>query len=333
MNRQPESSYGIGCFTILLTESAWQAYVNPDRCSDKIKSELLHEYMHYLQDTATYYGTVYRRQVQSDDIDHEIKGGDADELFMWPMMCDYSIVNEKPVVIEPRNGATIILGSLALKESMALESQRYVFGDAVTTDSQAVYYHGIKDCINYFLPFLTYTPLARICIEECCLMTDDPSKSLLIVLDEFKQSDLQQKIDGLTDAELVDVVCNICDDILSSQGLLAYDKIDALDINTDTETINLMNYISGCLYPDEQSLRADEDRFCEIADYINGNRINNLFNRKDNHSCISQALVEYKNSKDMNTLYSHFGMPIIRTQIHGVVHTNKDDFPKSEKTL
>lgn len=330
MNRQPESSYGIGCFNIELTERTWQAYVNPDGCSDKIKSELLHEYMHYLQDTATYFGTVYRRQVLSNEIDHDIKGGDADVLFMWPSMCDYSIANGKPVVLDPRNGNPIILGSLALKESMAQEAQRYVFGDAVTTDSQAVYYHGIKDCINCFLPFLTNTPLARLCIEECCLMTDDPSKCLLIVLEELKQTDLQQRIDGLADAEMLDVLCNICDEILCSKGLLAYDKIDTLDIDTDTETITMMDYISGCLYPDEQSWRADEDRFCEIADYINGNRINNLRNSKNNHACISQALVKYKNSKDMNTLYSLFGMPIIRTQIQGVVYTNKDDFPKSE---
>ena len=62
-----ESSYGTGEFTIHLKSSDWCAYHEPQNATINAKSSLLHEYIHYLQDTATYYGTIYRKQIYEDN--------------------------------------------------------------------------------------------------------------------------------------------------------------------------------------------------------------------------------------------------------------------------
>lgn len=49
--------------------------------TDKEKlSALLHEYIHYLQDTCTYYGALYRKESYDGTVNNEIKGNSPDDI-------------------------------------------------------------------------------------------------------------------------------------------------------------------------------------------------------------------------------------------------------------
>ena len=53
--------------------------------TDKEKlSALLHEYIYYLQDTCTYYGSLYRKESYNDTVNDTIKGSSPDDIFEMP---------------------------------------------------------------------------------------------------------------------------------------------------------------------------------------------------------------------------------------------------------
>lgn len=322
-----ETSYYLGHFAISLEQHLWDAYKNPQKCSNQNKSEYLHEYTHYLQDTATFYGHIYREQIWLKNIDEDVKGGNADDLFL-PLFGEYRIeeLNGRPVYYESDNSSPIILGSLALKESMAQEAQRYVFGNNSTRNSQSVLYCGIKRVIDEFLPYADNFPVLRFCIEDCCLMTEDPSKSLLLLLKFLQNNNLDKRLSSLTETDQIDEIYNTCEVFFNNAGLSCYGSLSVDSFDNDAVKQYAVESITGILYQTEKDLNDDIDRFCEIAEKINESRVKNLSCRLSNHTVIAHTLYDFKQTKDMKTMYNVFGMPVIFTEIDGKRLTNKDDF-------
>lgn len=321
-----ESSYGTGEFTIHLKSSDWCAYHEPQNATINAKSSLLHEYIHYLQDTATYYGTIYRKQIYEDNIDVFVKGGNGDDLIGWLCMGVLDVVNNRPVFKE--NGKTIPLGSLALKESMAQEAQRLVFGEKTTASSQSVYYRGITKIIDTFLPDTQEIPFLRFCIEDSCLMTDDPAQSLLeLIACLAKQEDLRTKVDGENAEETINLLYELIETHLSSLGFLKYESIESLGVDTPEFSLMNMECMSRGLFNTEESFFAEHGRFKQIAKIIDNQRIANLRKRQEDHAILAKTLSRLKETKDFQDLFKVFGMPMINsTDANGNFVTNKDDF-------
>lgn len=320
-----ESSYSTGEFTIHLKSKDWTAYKDSQAATRNSLSAFLHEYMHYLQDTATYYGTIYRKQIYDNNIDMDVRGGNGNDLFDILCMGNLDVSEKRPTF---DNGINVIpLGSLALKESMAQEAQRIVYGENTTASSQSVYYRGITKIIDTYLPYANEVTYLRFCIEDSCLMTDDPAQSLLQLLDTLASQDIISMIDGQEDEEAIETLYNHVENSLNDLGLLKYDAIDNLGIDTDEFSHSNMECMSRGLFDTEESFIAEYDLFLDIATKINQQRIANLCNRESNHSIIAQTLLKLKETNDFPAVFDVFGMPMINsTNNKGDFISNKNDF-------
>lgn len=320
-----ESSYSPGEFTIHLKKADWTAYGDPQSASSDSKSALLHEYIHYIQDTASYYGTIYRKQIYENKKDMDVIGANGDALIDLLCMGELSVEGMRPTFDSGRN--ICILGSLALKESMAQEAQRIVFGERSIASSQSVYYRGITQIIDCYLPYAKDVTYLRFCIEDSCLMTDDPAKSLLQLLDSLVLQDIKALIEGLNEKEQIDILYKTIEGTLLELGLLRYDKIDTLGIDSQEFSYVNKEHMSCGLFNTEESFIAEHNRFMEVADIIDQKRIENLRRRKNEHSVVAQALRMFYESKEIHTLYNVFGMPMINSiDSEGQFISNKDYF-------
>lgn len=321
-----ESSYGTGEFTIHLKSSDWTAYCAPNEASIYAKSAFLHEYIHYLQDTCTYYGSVYRKQIYNHKVDQDVRGGNGDELFDLLQFGNIDVGDIRPTFTV--NGKTITLGSLALKESMAQEAQGLVFGEKTTASSQSVYYRGVTKIIDTFLPDTQEIPFLRFCIEDSCLMTEDPAQSLLeLIACLAKQEDLRTKVDGENAEKTIKLLYELIETHLSSLGFFKYESIESLGIDSPEFYLMNMECMSRGLFNTEESFFAEHGRFEQIAKIIDNQRIANLRKRQEDHAILAKTLSRFKETKEFQNLFKVFGMPMINsTDANGNFVTNKDDF-------
>lgn len=68
----PNSYSNLG-FRLELDRNNWSSSFGIHEDNVDTLSALLHEYIHYLQDTCTYYGALYRREAYDEDINRDIK--------------------------------------------------------------------------------------------------------------------------------------------------------------------------------------------------------------------------------------------------------------------
>lgn len=112
-----ENSYNPDYFLIELAEG--DGYFDHANASNISKSAYLHEYMHYIQDTATYYGCQLRVERLSGNANLDVIGAGANDLFLPLCFGALNIESDKVYFEEEKKS---LLGSLALKESMAQET-------------------------------------------------------------------------------------------------------------------------------------------------------------------------------------------------------------------
>lgn len=320
-----ESSYCTGHFVMHLKPEDWQAYSALEQSKPDACSSLLHEYMHYLQDTATYYGALYRQQIYDNAIESDVKGDDLSHLFVPLFMGTTNHAGVRPTFTEQQT--PYVLGSLAFKESMAQEAQRLAFGERTTLSCQAVYYRGIKQIIDEVLPYSEQIPYIRFCIEDCCLMTKDPSRCLLLLLQHLKTIDLVGKLADLPITEQIINLYSISEGYLESIGELMFDHIKDLDMETEEHVNQFVGNLAGARYDTKEEYIANYEHFMPIAQIIENHRVDNIEYRNNQHDIIAQTLYLFAKSHDMQTFYDRFGFPlIISNDDKGVMITNESDF-------
>ena len=88
-----ENSYSPGAFTIELNDECYPIAHDMGFQDEKAQSGLLHEYIHYLQDTVTYYGVKYRTELYSKNVNMTVAGGNGNSLLSLPEFAGMKPIN------------------------------------------------------------------------------------------------------------------------------------------------------------------------------------------------------------------------------------------------
>ena len=121
-------SYKVGLFLVELPCGTWQALEKDSDESIKAECTLLHEYIHYIQDTATYYGVLYRNATYLK----ESIGAAASEIVGANIVETEGIQSEVTVVDGKLLFGNLVAGTKLMKENMAVVAQHYAFDDVCT---------------------------------------------------------------------------------------------------------------------------------------------------------------------------------------------------------
>lgn len=170
----PNSYSNLG-FRLELDKNNWSSSFGIREDNADTLSALLHEYIHYLQDTCTYYGALYRREAYDKNINREIQGATPDEV------CEVI-----PEVICDSTGYVTYghcrIGSLLIKESMATVAQRYAFQRKVNNIQIGDDYNIATNYILGKIPCLGNHELLLFALMDILLMAEDPGRNLVILV-------------------------------------------------------------------------------------------------------------------------------------------------------
>lgn len=317
-----ENCYNPDHFVIELSEGS--GHTDHTNASLDAKSAYLHEYMHYLQDTATFYGAMLRSERIWGKTSKDVIGASADELFL-PLCFGKLYVEDDRVYFEETE--KLQLGSLALKESMAQEAQRYLFGEQSVRSCSTALYRGIKTVIDSALPSFSNYPLLRFVIEECCLTTTNPVSSLLTLITNLQNNDIAEILLENTEETLAEKLHHKCETILENNSLLSYNTISAFDNAEIFLQRNTLSKVASVLFTSQQDMVANLDRHQKAYKHIETFRQDNLSKRIDDHFVIVRTLILYKQTHDITTWHSEFGFPMVRyVNNAGNTEINEIDF-------
>ena len=295
-------------FFIELESKHWSLTFGMNEADKNKVSALLHEYIHYLQDTTTYYGTMlrwYRFNPSSSSAGTpEIVGGSTDD-----------ILNEMPAAFSVQNSVLyygkVLVGSLLLKESMAVMAQRYVFGSnsSVRNIPLLVDYNFISTYISVEIPILEKKFLLQFAMCDTCLMSEHPGMSIVALTHYLKTVDLKW-IDSIGEEQCLDKFYELCEMCLA--GLLKYDSISKNWLQEDHWLCEAYQGTGGIKIDATQKLHEDKQLFSKVLTAIQSQYIGNLSNhRLRDHAILSRTLALFKAAADMNIFYQVFGQPII----------------------
>ena len=164
MLEMKENSYSPGAFTIELNDECYPIAHDMGFQDEKAQSGLLHEYIHYLQDTVTYYGAKYRTELYSKNVNMTVAGGNGNSLLSLP-----ELAGMKTITIDDNGRPTFegdLIGATAIKENMARQAEFYVYGIPEFNNSTAVIYTGITTLIRSASEQLSESPLALFVIDD-----------------------------------------------------------------------------------------------------------------------------------------------------------------------
>ena len=215
-------SYNVGFFLNELPISVWKSLYNGVGEILFAKCTLLHEYIHYLQDTATYHGSLYRigkyNQSATGVMDADVMG--ATIVDAEGKQDVVSVVNGKLMF----GGLTV--GSLLIKENMAVTAQNYAFGDiGVSNVPTSDNYNAVTRYIWRELKPLTSRYLLTFALYEMALTTENPSVALQELVGCLRGAAFLRKVRYYTEEELVGMIFEEGETYLESKGLLDYDQI------------------------------------------------------------------------------------------------------------
>lgn len=317
-----ENSYNPDHFVIELSDG--KGYTDHINASVDAKSAYFHEYMHYPQDTATYYGAMLRSERVLGKVNKDVIGASADELFL-PLCFGRLYVEDDRVYFEETE--KLQLGSLALKESMAQEAQRYLFGEQSVRSCSTVLYRGIKTVIDCALPSISNFPLLRFVIEEYCLMTMNPVSSLLTLITKLQDNDITVLLSENSEVASAEKLHHKCETILENNFLLSYKAIYAFDNAEISLQRNTLSKVASVLFTSQQDMVANLDRYQKAYKHIETFRQDNLSKRIDDHFVIVRTLIQYKQTHDITTWHSEFGFPMVKfVNNAGNIEINEIDF-------
>lgn len=186
---------------------------------------LLHEYIHYLQDTCTYFGAKLREDLYSrtQNVDtFLIQGCDITCLECLDSLFKTSLPNPSVFCsgkIEVLRIGTIIIGAKAIKENMAYLAQKYL------DESFFKLYAGYELVSLYIeteCQFLQNNYLAQFALDDICLMTENPAKALIKIVEYFKGK--EQTVSILCNEKNIHKLYEICESLLLQESLLKYDE-------------------------------------------------------------------------------------------------------------
>lgn len=295
-------------FFIELEPKHWSLTFGVNEADKNKVSALLHEYIHYLQDTTTYYGAMsrwYRFNPSSSSAGTpEIIGGSTDD-----------ILNEMPAAFSVHNSVLyygkVLVGSLLLKESMAVMAQHYVYGanSSVRNIPTFVDYNLLTIYINEELPVLENKFLLQFAMCDTCLMSENPGLSFVALMHYLKTVDLKW-ISTISETQCLNRFYELCE--LCLAGLLKYDLITKCWLQEDHWLCDAFRGTGGIKINATQKLHDNKQLFGKVLTAIQSQYIENLSNhRLRDHAKLCRALALFKDAPDMNIFYQVFGQPII----------------------
>lgn len=288
-------------------------------------SALLHEYIHFLQDTCTYFGVKLREDLYNNKEEvntHLIQGCDIKCLGSF-----YGINSKEKYLpkIAKGNGVEIIrlgtsiLGAKAIKENMAYVAQKYLYEDYNKHNSE---YAFISNFVEIECPFLKNNNLIQFALDDISLMTENPGKALIKMIEVFKVK--KDEVVKLCYVDKIKLFYDYCETILETNKLSQYNGI-----------IDAVGGVEGHLY---SYLPKEESNIDDIVHCIVFFCKNNYQQRLKKHSILSETLIDYKN-KSINHLTNSNEESIIFQKIffesfgYPVINNNRDKKMFNSNTL
>lgn len=273
--------------------------------TDKEKlSALLHEYIHYLQDTCTYYGALYRKESYDDTVNDTIKGSSPDD-----------ILYEMPNIISDSTGYVTYgncrVGSLLIKESMATMAQMYAFQRCVGNIPKCIDYNIATDYVVKINPCLRSHELLLFATMDILLMTDDPGYNLVVLTSELKNRHIDNLLKKDVDEKLLPDWYDLCENQILA-GLVCYDKVQNLNLEGDYWTQKTIIGTGHIEISKGVWLVNNKEIFCKVVERLRKNYCNNIKKRCNNdHAIVPRLLAAFARDFCMNDFYNMFGYPII----------------------
>lgn len=318
------NSYDNRGFLMELDPDCWSASIGVgEKDVDKI-SAILHEYIHFLQDTTTYYGAILRNakfHPESSNADNpSIVGG---------LLTDIVNVLGAQYQHTP-NGVyygNVLIGSRLIKESMATLAQKYALLGVASNIPKGQDYNLIEFYIDDVLPCLKQKRLLHFVICDVCLMCADPGfafgalvQHLMndVNLTQFVQSDIQEK--------LAEQFYDLCETYLI--GIITEHPITRNWLSEDHWLVDAYRG-TGLIEIDKGvQLKDNPDIFEKVLTQLQKQYIENFAEHREKcHSTITQILMVFARQRDIGLFYNVYGMPIMKTVMpDGTILTNVSQF-------
>ena len=317
-------SYKVGLFLVELPCSTWLALQNNSEERINAECTLLHEYIHYIQDTATYYGVLYRNATYRK----EIIGVAAPEIVGANIIETERMQSEVTVADGKLMYGNLVAGAKLLKENMAVVAQHYAFDNVcavvIPTNNN---YTAITHYIWKEIPCLRYCYLLTFSLYDMALCSEHPVDALLQLIGFFQKSSISRKSRYYQEEELVGWLYDKGEEFLEASGLLDYSIIE----NENKIGGDISSILDGSMatLPCECGKVENNQRKFTLFSYFKQKVRVNLTLRINKPTIITRTLIELKQRKDMEVFYKTFGMPyMLNIDENGEVHTNVDFFLK-----
>ncbi len=317
-------SYKVGLFLVELPCSTWLALQNNSEERINAECTLLHEYIHYIQDTATYYGVLYRNATYRK----EIIGVAAPEIVGANIIETERMQLEVTVADGKLMYGNLVAGAKLMKENMAVVAQHYAFDNVcavvIPTNNN---YTAITHYIWKEIPCLRYCYLLTFSLYDMALCSEHPVDALLQLIEFFQKSSIPRKSRYYQEEELVGWLYDKGEEFLEASGLLDYSTIK----NENKIGDDISSILDGSMatLPCECGKVENNQRKFTLFSYFKQKVRVNLALRINKPTIITRTLIELKQRKDMEVFYKTFGMPyMLNIDENGEVHTNVDFFLK-----
>ena len=302
--------------------STWLALQNNSEERINAECTLLHEYIHYIQDTATYYGVLYRNATYRK----ETIGVAAPEIAGANIVETEGMQSEVIVTDGKLMYGNFVAGSKLMKENMAVVAQHYVFDNVcavvIPTNNN---YTAITHYIWKEIPCFRYCYLLTFSLYDMALCSEHPVDTLLQLIGFFQKSSIPRKSRYYQEEELVGWLYDKGEEFLEASGLLDYSIIE----NENKIGGDISSILDGSMatLPCECGKVENHQRKFTLFSYFKQKVRVNLALRINKPTIITRTLIELKQRKDMEVFYKTFGMPyMLNIDENGEVHTNVDLF-------
>lgn len=301
------NSYSPGAFTIELNDMCYPIAHDLSLQDECVQSALLHEYIHYLQDTVTFYGVKYRSECYSNSIDKQIAGGNDSSSLGFPYMGGCFDINEEGRLMFDGE----IVGATAIKENMARQAELYVFGALPGATYNAMTYQAITMFVRCSSDALSKNHLAMFVIDDCCLGTTDPSKAIVTLMQHI---DIKTVGSNLLqdDQALVSWLYSAIHDVFLANNIMVDQAVDTSQFDAVEWKTAAHTLIAKQIYVTQAICQSNIDDAYSLIDKIEKAYSANATLRQTNHSALSVSLMEFKKCRDFEQLFAKYGTPLIK---------------------
>ena len=301
------NSYSPGAFTIELNDMCYPIAHDLSLQDECVQSALLHEYIHYLQDTVTFYGVKYRSECYSNSIDKQIAGGNDSSSLGFPYMGGCFDINEEGRLMFDGE----IVGATAIKENMARQAELYVFGALPGATYNAMTYQAITMFVRCSSDALSKNNLAMFVIDDCCLGTTDPSKAIVTLMQHIDIKTVESNL-LQDDQALVSWLYSAIHDVFLANNIMVDQAVDTSQFDAVEWKTAAHTLIAKQIYVTQAICQSNIDDAYSLIDKIEKAYSANATLRQTNHSALSVSLMEFKKCRDFEQLFAKYGTPLIK---------------------